>query len=1038
MPQALIGRDASIGVLKRVLEDARVGSGGVVLITGEPGIGKTSLVSAGFRLASGFRRVWAWCADAPAGDALQPWRQIVRSLASVSSGTARLIDSSPLLGGLVGRDRSTLAVPTDSDVVRWQLGDAVSDLVRIASEAEPLLIVLDDLHDAQASSLWLLAHLVATLRSSAALVLATARDSEAAWCDRTEARAALERQATIVRLGPFTTRDIADLLPAFGPASDRDAVAARIFARTGGNPLLAAELVRTLPSTLPLTLALDASALTSGVPVSVRVITAERLRGCSPDARRVVAGAAVLGTRFALDHLADLVGMDIAAARRGLGELEALGIVEFPESGSGQFRHALVRDAVYESLPAAEQTAWHARAAEILIAAAERGRPIAAAEIAQHLRRAGPELAERAVEYAVLAGDRAVEVLAFEDAVGWYARALQTLEALGDPKAPTEWRAAIALALGEARRGAGDRDGAREQLLQSAMLARRANRPDLLARAALALGSGVAGFEVELLDRAQVDLLEEAETRLAEEHAGLRALVMARLSLARARLDSSERRLDRSFTALRLARDAQNDLAQAAALATLCDALAGPAHTAERSGYACEIVACAERTRSPALELLGHRLRLVALLEVGDRSAAEDEITAYRIRTETFRHPLYTWYLDLWRGMWALAEGRFDECRTHNDRVHAASQSAGSHNAFLLWVTQRWCLMVEAEQLGELRELSAAVDFDQEDAVWGRISGMLVQAQLGDLDAARRELDALAPRLAFLPLDSEWLPCVAQVAEAIALVGPHPLARWVYSALEPYADLFVVEGIGAAIRGPVQRFLALAAFSQGDVPRARAHFARAIAAMEAFGAPGLLARMQREWLRLTADSPVHDAPSHDAQAHVFRRHGDIWSVQFGDRTVQLRDSKGLQDLAVLLARPAVYVGALDLMGARTDGDAGEVLDAPAREAYRRRLLELEVEAADADALADVGRSAQIADERAALVAQLSAAYGLGGRARRVGSDAERARTAVTARIRETIRRIAAVHPELGGHLERSVRTGTFCVYLPERRTTWDT
>jgi hypothetical protein len=113
-----------------------------------------------------------------------------------------------------------------------------------------------------------------------------------------------------------------------------------------------------------------------------------------------------------------------------------------------------------------------------------------------------------------------------------------------------------------------------------------------------------------------------------------------------------------------------------------------------------------------------------------------------------------------------------------------------------------------------------------------------------------------------------------------------------------------------------------------------------------------------------------------------------------------------------------------------------VLDAPARAAYRRRVIELEEQAEEADAAGDVGRSGSIAAERDALIEQLTAAYGLGGRARRVGSSAERARTAVTARIREAMRRIEQAHPSLGLHLRRAVRTGTFCVYEPGQATRW--
>ena len=167
----------------------------------------------------------------------------------------------------------------------------------------------------------------------------------------------------------------------------------------------------------------------------------------------------------------------------------------------------------------------------------------------------------------------------------------------------------------------------------------------------------------------------------------------------------------------------------------------------------------------------------------------------------------------------------------------------------------------------------------------------------------------------------------------------------------------------------------------------------------------------------------------------------MWTLRYRGRQVRLRDSKGLRDLHALLTRPGTAVAALDLAGGAPGRvpaatDAGEVIDAQARSAYRQRLRELEEEAAEADAAADIGRSARIAAERDALVEALTQAYGLGGRVRRSGSDAERARTAVTARVKDAIRRIGEAHPDLGRHLARSVRTGTFCVYEPDQQTSW--
>ena len=148
----------------------------------------------------------------------------------------------------------------------------------------------------------------------------------------------------------------------------------------------------------------------------------------------------------------------------------------------------------------------------------------------------------------------------------------------------------------------------------------------------------------------------------------------------------------------------------------------------------------------------------------------------------------------------------------------------------------------------------------------------------------------------------------------------------------------------------------------------------------------------------------------------------------------------MADLAVLLAQPDRETHVLDLVGATAAprSDLGEVIDASAKEAYRARLAELDERLADAESTGDADASEQVAREREFLLAELGAAYGLGGRARRAGDPAERARTTVTSRVRDAIGRIDAELPELGRHLRASVRTGTYCVYAPETPTTWET
>src|SRR4029079_12341011 len=209
--------------------------------------------------------------------------------------------------------------------------------------------------------------------------------------------------------------------------------------------------------------------------------------------------------------------------------------------------------------------------------------------------------------------------LAFEDAVHWYERAASSLAAL---RASDDEQARAALRLGTARLAAGDLDGGRPGFRQAAERARRARRPDLLARAALGLGGGPAGFEVGLLDGEQISLLEEARSVLPDGQGTLIALVTARLSIASTLLLPEARRLELATEAVRHARSGRDDATLAATLAALCDAIAGPDHCAARRAHATEIIDIAARLRDPVLGLLGRRLRLARPLGAGGTSAA--------------------------------------------------------------------------------------------------------------------------------------------------------------------------------------------------------------------------------------------------------------------------------------------------------------------------------------------------------------------------------------------------------------------------------
>ena len=1002
-----VGRRHARHELRRALAGARRSRGTVVLVSGEAGIGKTRLVEEVCAEAEGFRVVWSSCATA--GDSsLQPWPSVLRSLAATDARVSRLTRRSAL-------DEHVSPALEE----RAQLVDDLVTALELGAAPDPLVVVVDDLHAAGPSALELLARLAPELRGLPVVVLATARDDDFAWRASGEARVSVLRAARRVELGPLPDDDVVELVRALADAdADAPARADAIAARAGGNPLFAVELARLAP---------HSGASTTSIPASVRAVVTQRVHELPSGCRARLATAAVVGTRFDLEVVAEAAMEDLTTVRASLDDAERAGVVAFDEPGRGRFTHDLVRDALYETLTAAERAHEHERVAAVLDAFAARGRGQDAAAVARHLLQAGPSHVTRAAASARRAGDEARRMGAYEDAAMWYGEAVGALRASG---APVGDQGEVLLARADARLGAGDRAGARADFVAVADRARHAGLPSLLAHAALGLGAGPTGFEVTLLDREQVDLLEEAWAGLPEDEVALRSLVAARLSIALTGLAPDGRRRELAQVAYELGGQAADAQARAVALAALCDAHAGPDDTHARLRWTEEMLGCAADARDPGIELLARRLRVVALFETGAVHELDAEIRDYRLRTETWRHPLYQWFVPLWYGARALMEGRLSECAARNDEVAALAARSGSENARMLWGTQRWCLLVEQGDRAELTGLIAELP-SPEVAVWMQVTWALVTAQIGDVDDARRRLDAVAPALETLPRDSEWLATLAQVAETIALVGPHPVGEWVYAELLPYGDQFAVEGIGAAVRGPVHLHLGLLAASIGDGSAARGHHTAARASCTAIGAVQLLPRIDVALVALDAGE------GRAAEKHAFRREGDGWLLRYAGREVRVRDAKGLRDLAVLLATPGREVAAVDLAGDVRSGDTGPLLDERARTEYRARLTELEAEIDAAHLANDRVRAERLETERDALVAQLTQAFGLGGRARRAGSAVERARTRVTARVRDAVRRIDAVHPDLGRHLDESVRTGTFCVYAPDPAVQWE-
>ncbi|HEV2929266.1 MAG TPA: hypothetical protein VGW74_11295, partial [Propionibacteriaceae bacterium] len=480
----------------------------------------------------------------------------------------------------------------------------------------------------------------------------------------------------------------------------------------------------------------------------------------------------------------------------------------------------------------------------------------------------------------------------------------------------------------------------------------------------------------------------------------LRAAVLARLSIVATGTASADDRAGLAEEAAAMARRVGDTEAEVAALAAFCDARSGPDTVEARIDAADRMLALAQGRA--LLELLARRIRLRARLEAGDLVGVDADIAGYARVADRLRSPTYGWLVPLWRGMRRALDGDLDAASGCADEVATQADAAQSTNAAMMAWTLRWRVARLRRDAGTMAELPARMAPWAENYPAWSCTFALLYAELGDFELGRRHLRRVMDAgLGSIPFDSEWVELLWSLGEAALLLDERKTARTVHEALEPYADRWAVDGYGGACFGQVA---------------------------------DLLSRLVNYLDRPTTVSPGRAA---------FVRTGNMWRLEFRGRTVTVVDSKGMRDLAVLLARPGQEIHVLDLVeasggppAAAAGYDTGPVLDAAARAAYKRRLRDLEDEIETAARDSDLGRLATLEAEREFLAAELAAALGLGGRPRRSGDRVERARKAVAMRIGTALKGIEGGHPVLAQHLRNSVSTGRSCRYLPDQDISW--
>ncbi len=856
---AFVGREAELAELSDGLADVVAGRGRLVFLVGEPGIGKSRLAEELVRQAreQGALVLVGRCWEAGGAPAYWPWVQVLRTY--VREATDDELHADVGIGGaeiaqIVPELRHRLPdlpapVSLEADGARFRLFDAVFDLLQRVARARPLVLVLDDLHAADAPSLLLLQFVARSLATTRMLVLGAYRD-----VDPVPAGPLLELLAGVVReptatrilLRGLTKDAVEEYLNLSAGELASPTLSAALHDATEGNALFLAEMVRLL--------AADGIDDGIAIPQSVRDVIALRLGHLSDECRRLLGCASILGREFALAPLARLATRSEDELLEVLDEaLTARVVSNLPGVHDRlRFAHVLIRDTLYDGLASARRVRLHRQVVDALEATHGETSGRHLAELAHHAF-AGNDL-RKGIEYAHRAGDRALELLAYEEAARQYSAALEALAA--SPDDDGELRCELLLGIGEAQVRSGETAVAKETFLEAAELARRLDLPRLFASAA----AGYAREDMYLRkggDARLVGLIEEALGVVDETNVELRARLLGRLGGALRDELSRSRRDDVSRTAIELARRSGNRAALAYALDGRIAAIAGPDTVEECLALATELCELAESIPDVPRIIHGTLHGMIAKLTLGDCSEIASGLDRVTDLAEQLREPAQLWDAVAARAAFALAEGRLAEGAELSERAFEIGERAKPEAAIPVYRLQRFTHHDLRGELAEVeRELHELVD-GYPARVAFRCVLINVDARQGRVEAARQALHELGrTHFSAIPFDQEWLFGASFLAETAALLHDADSAATLYERLAPYETLVAADW-PEGIRGAVSRYLALLAATTARPDDAVRHFEHALELNERLGFRPWLAHTQVDYARFSAARDPH-------------------------------------------------------------------------------------------------------------------------------------------------------------------------------------
>ena len=776
-----VGRTRELDELSAAFADAGDGHGAVLLVCGEPGIGKSRLmeVLAASARADGWSVLVGRCWDGGGAPAYWPWVQVVRAAGGDFDALAPANEDA----NAHPPRRSSVSSAVDPDAERFRLFEEVGSFLGDVSSEQPVMIILDDLHAADEPSLLLLRFLATTADTRRVLVLGSYRESEPRVLDHAELFGELTRLGRRVPLRGLSVEEVTSYLTLVSGEPTSGATAARLQDVTGGNPFFLGEVVRVLIAEGRLGSSEEAAMLR--LPEEVRALIRRRVAALSPDAIGMLRVASVLGRDLELPILVEAGALDVDRTADVVAEAVRAGILTEDPSAPGDhaFAHDLVRETLYDDLPAGRRLELHRTAGDVLerVFRDDLGPHLAA--IAHHLTRAAPlDGGQRAVDYSVLAADRAVAVLAYEDAVVLYERALQLL---GPSDAAGGRRSDILMRLGDARARSGDTVGARRCYEEAADLSRDAGDAEAVARAALAHVTSAApvrlGFGGLLVTtnvdpgNAGVALLEEAQRTLPPGDTSLRARTLARLAAELYQSHQTDRSRALAGEAVDMALRLGDPEALVESLHGRHWATLSPDTTEDRLANAQAMLLAATGAGDEEAAFLARHARLHCFLELCDIRSVDAELAAMEQLATRIRQPFYVWHVACLHGMRALLDGRLNDADRMLATAFGIARVRESEDVVYMYEdAQVFAIRWAQGRLEERRDRTLRHGELYPIARW---RDALAAAELGDERAARAEVERHARRgFSDLPRDGLWLLHACALAQACALIGDLPRA----------------------------------------------------------------------------------------------------------------------------------------------------------------------------------------------------------------------------------------------------------------------